>query len=278
MTLQYITRVDEGYLKLVATDPDGGNYVELAVPDGLTEAEHQLRLTEFFEDLKAQKVYEENLQPDFTRNFRDQVYMNGEIKRTDYSTDRVEALPKINELVAAFPEYTADQLTCNPKNVIGNYGNYRPPYANDSISFYDFTTPTAEKLETYGCTVDTYGDDLLQWHGIKHDMTTLTKSAKFVFTQNHATYIQNPPVGLPTNRSIFYARIHEADGTVSPWVDIYIISTNNYMRKWCTDNGLTFPLPDNVAEQPWCFSVVYNEQTGVMNSVKAYIRHRYPDE
>lgn len=69
MTLQYITRVDEGYLKLVATDPDGGNYVELTVPDGLTEAEHQLRLTEFFEDLKAQKVYEENLQPDFTRNF-----------------------------------------------------------------------------------------------------------------------------------------------------------------------------------------------------------------
>lgn len=277
MTFQYTTRVDEGYLKLVATDPDSGNYVELAVPDGLTEAEHQLRLTEFFEDAKAEKVYTENIQPDFTRNFKDDVYMNGSIVRTDYSADRDEALTNIKSLVSAFPQYTAEQLTANSQNVIGTYGNYRPPYNNNSISFYDFSKPTADKLAAYGCSEDTYGDDLLNWHGLKHDLVSGEISAKLVFTQNHGSYLSNLPTSLPTNRSIFFARIHNSDGSVSEWVDVYIISTINYMKQYCLDIGQDFPLPDDVTEQPWCFSVVYNDGTGEVNCVKAYLRHRYED-
>ena len=142
---------------------------------------------------------------------------------------------------------------------------------------YDFTTPSAETLAAYGCDADTYGSDLLHWHGIKHDLTNLTKTAKFVFTQDHGTYLANAPSSLPPNRSIFFARIHNADGTVEPWVDVYIISTINYMREWCEEHSLTFPLPDDVTEQPWCFSVVYNDDTGEMINVKAYMRHSYED-
>ena len=89
------------------------------------------------EDERALRIYEENIHPDFTRNFCDEVYMDGEIKRTDYSCDRAEALTEINRLVAAFPEYTVEQLTAEAQNVIGQYGAYRPPYNDNSISFYD---------------------------------------------------------------------------------------------------------------------------------------------
>lgn len=273
---EYSVITEDGYKRLTATDPEVG-YAEVQAGSATTEAECQSVLREFFEDVKAEKVYNENIQPDFTRNFKDEVYMNGEIKRIDYSCDRPEALTEINRLVEAFPEYTVEQLTSEAQNVIGQYGAYRPPYNDNSISFYDFTKPTAETLAAYGCDVDTYGDDLLQWHGIKHDLTNLTKTAKFVFGQRHGTYLSNTPTSLPIYRSIFYARIHNADNTVEPWVDVYLVSTINYMRGWCAENGLTFPLPDDVTDQPWCFSVVYNDETGAMANVKAYIRHRYPD-
>jgi len=273
---EYSVITEDGYKRLAATDPEVG-YAEVQAGSATTEAECQSVLREFFEDVKAEKVYNENIQPDFTRNFRDEVYMNGEIKRIDYSCDRPEALTEINRLVEAFPEYTVEQLTSDAQNVIGQYGAYRPPYNDNSISFYDFTKPTAETLAAYGCDVDTYGDDLLGWHGIKHDLTNSTKTAKFVFVQSHGTYLSNAPTSLPTHRSIFYARIHNADNTVEPWVDVYIISTINYMREWCEEHSLTFPLPDDVTDQPWCFSVVYNDDTGEMANVKAYIRHRYED-
>lgn len=267
---------EDGFKRLAATDDELG-YAEVQAGSAGTEEECQRVLREYFEDTKAKQIYEENLAPDFTRNFRDEVYMNGEVKRTDYSCDRPEALTEINRLVAAFPEYTVEQLTAEAQNVIGQYGAYRPPYNDNSISLYDFTTPSAETLAAYGCDADTYGDDLLNWHGIKHDLTNLTKTAKFVFTQSHGTYLSNAPTSLPTNRSIFFARIHNADGTIEPWVDVYLVSTINYMREWCEEHSLTFPLPDDVTDQPWCFSVVYNDDTGEMINVKAYIRHRYDD-
>ena len=267
---------EDGFTRVAATDADVG-YAEVQHTGEATDEAYQATLREFFEDIKAHEIYHENIQPDFTRNFCDEVYMNGEVKRTDYSCDRPEALTEINRLIEAFPEYTVEQLTSEAQNVIGQYGAYRPPYNDNSISFYDFTIPTAETLAAYGCDADTYGDDLLGWHGIKHDLTNLTKTAKFVFAQSHGSYLSNAPSSLPTHRQIFYARIHNADGTVEPWVDVYIVSTINYMRDWCAEHGLTFPLPDNVTQQPWCFSVVFNDVTGEMANVKAYIRHRYED-
>lgn len=273
---EYTTITEDGLTRICATDDEIG-YAEVQAGSATTEEQIQKVLNEHFEDKKAEKIYQDNLAPDFTQNFRDDVYMDGEVKRIDYSCDRSEALVEINRLVAAFPEYTVEQLTSNSQNVIGQYGAYRPPYNDNSISFYDFTTPSAETLAAYGCDADTYGDDLLEWHGIKHDLTNLTKTAKFVFTQSQGTYLSNLPESLPRTRMVFYARIHNADGTVEPWVDVYLISTINYMRQWCLDNSLTFPLPDSVTEQPWCFSVVYNDTTGDITNVKAYIRHRYED-
>lgn len=271
------TIIEEDGFKRLATTYDDLGYAEVQAGSAETEEECQRVLREFLEDEKARQIYEENLAPDFTRNFRDEVYMDGEVKRTDYSCDRPEALTEINRLIEAFPEYTVEQLTSEAQNVIGQYGAYRPPYSDNSISFYNFTTPTAETLAAYGCTTETYGDDLLFWYGIKHDLTNVTRTAKFVFTQSHGTYLNNLPNPLPKNRSMFFAKIHNADGSVEPWVDVYIVSTINYMREWCAEHSLTFPLPDDVTEQPWCFSVVYNDDTGEIINVKAYIRHRYDD-
>ena len=274
MTYQYTIITDGEYTRLATNDAQLG-YVELRHDGEANEAAYQETLHEGLEDMKAQEIFYQMHQPNFTTNFRDEVYMNGEVKRTDYSCDRPEAMTQINRLVEAFPEYTADQLTASGENVIGSYGAYRPPYNEDSISFYYFSHPTTTVLEAYGCTTETYGNDLMGWHGIKHGMETLTKSAKFVFQQMHGTYVANQPTALPTQRIIYYARIHNVDGSVEPYVDVYMVSTNQYMRDWCTANNLTFPLPDDVTQNAWFFSVIFNEETGVMSDVKAYIRHSY---
>ena len=271
MTYEYTKITEDSRTRICTTDTEVG-YAEVQQGSATTEAEIQTLLKEFFEDIKAEKIRKENLEPNFTKNFRDDVYMDGEIKRTDYSCDRSEALIQINRLVAAFPEYSVEGLTSNSQNVIGDYGNYRPPYSDNSISFYDFTLPSPEILADYGCTTDTYGEDLLEWHGIKHDLTAGTKQAKFVFTQYHGTYLTNLPVELPPNRSVFFARIHNADGSVSKWVDTYVVSTTNYMREWCSDIGKPFPLPDNVTEQPWCFGIVHDDTNGNIECIKAYVR------
>ena len=133
----YTTRIDGDVVQLCYTNPDTGFYCELPVSPTKTDAEKQKAVDEQVEDERALRIYEENIHPDFTRNFCDEVYMDGEIKRTDYSCDRAEALTEINRLVAAFPEYTVEQLTAEAQNVIGQYGAYRPPYNDNSISFYD---------------------------------------------------------------------------------------------------------------------------------------------
>jgi len=272
---EYTEKLDEGQLMLCFSDVSYGVYFEIPVDENLTTEEKESAVYEAKENFKAQSIYDENSSDKFTENFKDEVYMNGEIKRIDYSCDREEALVDVNELAEAFTEYTVEQLTADPQNVIGKYGAYRPPYSNTSISFYDFSKPSISTLAKYGCTVDTYGDDLLHWHGIKHDMSTLIKTAKFVFTQNHNTYLNNMPTELPNNKAMFFARIHNPDGTVEPWVDIYVISTIDWMRNWCEEMELTFPLPNDVDQQPWCFSIVYNDNTGEIENIKAYIRNRF---
>ena len=286
MKTEYTERLDDGQLMLCFTGVLSGNYYEIPVDGGLTDEEKQEAVDDIVESGLANLIFEENISDGFTENFKDEVYMNGEVKRIDFSCDRPEAMVQINRLVEAFPEYTVEQLAASSQNVIGNYGNYRPPYNNDSISFYDFRTPSAQTLHQYGATINTYmdynDDYLLGWYGIKHDLVTGKKQAKFVFAQGGEThskkFVRNLPPQIPTeNRYRFFAKLHNEDGTVEPWVDCYFVSTINWMRDWCEMMGLTFPLPDDVTKQPWCFSVVWNEDTGEIDCVKAYIRHRYED-
>ena len=286
MKTEYTERLDDGQLMLCFTGVLSGNYYEIPVDGGLTDEEKQEAVDDAVESGLAHLIFEENISDGFTENFKDEVYMNGEVKRIDFSCDRPEAMVQINRLVEAFPEYTVEQLAASSQNVIGNYGNYRPPYNNDSISFYDFRTPSAQTLHQYGATINTYmdynDDYLLGWYGIKHDLVTGKKQAKFVFAQGGEThskkFVRNLPPQIPTeNRYRFFAKLHNEDGTVEPWVDCYFVSTINWMRDWCEMMGLTFPLPDDVTKQPWCFSVVWNEDTGEIDCVKAYLRHRYED-
>ena len=234
--------------------------------DAETDAQYQQVLREYFEDKKAEALYFENLEPDFTRNFRDEVYMNGEVKRTDYSCDRPEALTEINRLVEAFPEYTVEQLTAEAQNVIGQYGAYRLPYNDNSISFYDFTTPSTETPPMVAPQKPMALTFVLARHQARSNK--LTKTAKFVFSQSHGLIY--PIRHLHYQIAPSSLRVFTMLTEVSSRVDVYIISTINYMREWCDERSLTFPLPDDVTEQPWCFSVVYNDDTGEMSSVKAY--------
>lgn len=272
--IDYTTRIDGDVTQICFIDPENGNYMEIPVPLKSTQESIEVKLTEFLVHLKDMNFFEEIMSEDFTLNFKDTVYMNGSVVRIDYSSDRPEALDLINGLINVFPQYNIETIRENAKNVIGNYGNYRPPYNNSSVSLYVFETPSEEVLETYGCDVDTYGENLNNWYGLKNDLSSQEVSAKFVF-KNYSG--PNKPQNLPSEKSHFYAAIHKTDGSKSPWLDVYTVTPPEPMREWCIANNCQYPLPESESKKPWCFSVVFNEDTGEINCVKAYIRHRYAD-
>lgn len=261
--VEYTIRVDNG-VELICFH-NGSDYYEFPKQEGET----------INDELFTKKKKEANYNSLTTgRNFmvqhKDKVYMNGGLVRTDMNVGIDDAQPVLNKLIQEFPDYTMDDLKSTTYNIVGEYGNYRPPYNNNSVSIYHFNTPSDALLEDYGC-VDTYGDTLCQWYGLKHDLVTKDISAKIVFTpHNYKTFFNN----APTIDTIypFFARIHNRDGTVSDWVDMYVFEKNEDMRAYCEGIGKPFPLPDTITEQAWIYSIVFNDTTGEINNVKGYIR------
>ena len=67
---------------------------------------------------------------------RDDIYVNGEIVRRDYTLGTLEGLALLKELRAKFPEYRP--FGRSRFNMVGKYDGYREPYVNTSISWYDY--------------------------------------------------------------------------------------------------------------------------------------------
>lgn len=187
------------------------------------------------------------MSPACTKIFRDDVYAEGVLQRVDKSF-----------------------IARGVKKLLGVNNNYRPPYGGKVISLYQFNKPSDSILSEYKCSPSIYGDSLKTWYGIKYDFEKQTRSAKFVF-EDHSKVSKHPPINV--DRVLFYAKIHELDGTVSPWVDAYFVATEDYMKNWCDKYNLNYPTSADIKIRPWCYSIVWNEITGEMKTVKAYVRH-----
>ncbi|MEC7105923.1 MAG: hypothetical protein VXX02_03595 [Pseudomonadota bacterium] len=278
MTYSYTIKTEDGINRICTTDPQDG-YVEIQAGSATSDAEYQSILKEWFEDTRTEIIWEQNIEPDFTKTFKDDIYLAGEIKRTDWSCDQSQAQSLVTSITAAFPEYSSEDLLDNPQHCVGSNDAYRPPYADGTISYYFFNKPDADVLASYGASDTYHAEDILNWHGIKFDTTAKTKMAKFVFNQKNQTYLSNLPnifdrLGTESFRKnvMFFARLHSADGSVSKYVDTYVLATNSYMKNWCAEMGKPFPLPDSMTEQPWCFGIVHDDTTGAIECVKAYVR------
>lgn len=264
--VDYTTRFDNG-VEIAEVIEDTVRY-EFPLNNNLSAEEKQIEVNNTVEKLKLNNFLQNF---DLMVSYKDNVYMNGELVRTDTNVMSNDSFYLIEELINSFPQYTIEDIQSNPNNIIGTYGNYRPPYNNNSISVYYFEEPSSTILNSYGC-INKYTGILRSWYGLKHDLVTKEISAKIVFApEDYKLFFNNFPTIEDTN-NVFFACIHNLDGTVSDWVDMYVFKTNTQMKEYCQSIGKPFPLPDNINQQCWIYSIVFNKETGEINNVKGYIR------
>jgi len=266
--IEYTIRIDNDVE--IAEVVEFDSRYEIPLPSGLSQEEQQVIINNEVEKIKLHNYLATGV--NLMISYKDNAYMNGELVRTDINVTSNEADNIINQLVTEFPHYTIENIKSNSNNIIGTYGNYRPPYNNNSISLYYFEEPSIDLLNTYHCT-DIYNGILRSWYGLKHDLVTKNISAKIVFSpENYQSFFINPP-NIEDTGGTFFARIHNTDGSVSEWVDMYVFKTNTQMRSYCEQIGKPFPLPNDITQQCWLFSIVFNDVTGEINNVKGYIRN-----
>lgn len=240
-----------------ATITREGVYIE--VPHGDDESIVQDKIDNALMSAALENVIESQV--------RDDVYVSGEIVRQDYSIGTAEGAAILGELQTEFPDYAV--FDRNDLNIIGKYDGYREPYQNPSISWYDFDVRPSEALQlSFGTSYPQ--SNLKEWYGLKFDLTTREVLLKIVITD-----FEGDTPDLPTGDT-FYAVTHSQDGTSSEWVDAYVQATPKRIREFCTDNGLSYPLPPSThteCDVVWCWGFVFNKQTMEYGAVKAYARY-----
>lgn len=256
MSREYTTRTDESGSYAVYSKNGISIEIPLAVhgdriQDELDHALMSIALTKF----KYSQV-------------RDDVYVNGNLVRQDYSIETPEGAAILDKLIEAFPDYI--DYRNSELNIIGEYDGYREPYQNPSISWYDCGGgKPSDDLQSFFNT--SYpASSLKGWYGLKFDLTTKEVLFKPVLN-DYSGDTPELPVG-----NTFYAVIHQQDGSSSDWVDAYVYATPKRIREFCADKGLAYPLDVNThleCDVVWCWGFVFHKDTLEYGAVKAYARH-----
>jgi hypothetical protein len=199
---------------------------------------------------------------------RDDVYVNQELVRQDFSITTTEGAALLRELEQAFPDY-ADYARSS-YNLVGKYEGYREPYENASISWYDFEAKPSESLQV-AFNASYQDSDIKNWYGLKFDLVT-----REVLLKVHVNEYANDEPELPVGPK-FYAITHSQDSTfTSQWVDAYVLATPKRIREFCAAKGLTYPLPPTKHTECDVVSIwgfVFNKDTLEYGAVKAYARY-----
>lgn len=199
---------------------------------------------------------------------RDDVYVNQQIVRQDYSINTTEGAEILLELSSRFPEYS--ELNRSETNVVGAYEGYRQPYTNPSISWYAFGYKPSEALQA-SYSASYLDSNLRDWYGLKFDLTTEDVLFKAVINE----YDGNTPE-LPNNIGVFYGITHSQDGSMSDWIDSYIYASPKSVWEFCSANNLDYPLPPTThtdCDVVWLWGFVFNKNTLEYGPVKAYARY-----
>ena len=196
----------------------------------------------------------------------DQVYVNGEMVREDISVCLPEAAPILALLKANFPNSSVN-FESSPSNFIGAYDSYRPPYTNESISWYEMIRPTSELLSQYGITEDMY-PDIYSWYGLKHNLVTQEIMLKVVFAGTSLDQTKLP--NIPGMNDSFFARLHRADGTVEPYIDCYANATEEEIIDFCAKHNIPFTSVEDKPGQTWTYGITFNYDTKEIITVKTY--------
>ena len=201
------------------------------------------------------------------KQIRDDIYVNGEIVRRDYTLGTLEGIALLTELRAEFPEYRPFGRSLF--NLIGKFDGYRQPYTNPSISWYDYDAYPSEALQlAFGTSYQQ--KTLKNWYGLKFDLVTKTVQLKVVVNEYDEDH---PP--LPTSEA-FYAVTHAQDGSSSDWVDAYVQASPAVIQEFCTTKGLQYPLLPTThddCDEVIFWGFVFNKTTMEYGPVKGYARY-----
>ena len=189
-------------------------------------------------------------------DYTDQVWMNGEIVRRDYSTTLPKGKEILSELLSVFPNVVYDDI-----NLIGKYDGYRKPYKEPSISLYRYNK--RPPLEEYG--IEGVGLNRPLHYGLKYGL-----DSKEIILKILVKYLETG-IKLPEYSKIWcYSRTYSKELEYNQ-SDIFIQTNNHYeVKRWCEDLGMQYP--HSISLQPWCYGIVFNRDTDKVLSIKGYIR------
>lgn len=211
----------------------------------------------------------------------DEVTIDGVMYRKDYPVLSPEGQKLCAEVLKKFPNEKLDvEDTCS----IGrNEAGMRPPYTNDTISWYTYGTLPPELALKYKVqeSVDEYATDAgplgggRMWYGFKYDLVTGEKMLKMPVDIG-ATPI---PEGVPGSPYSFLGKLYHEDGTLDDKVDLYLntpqwLELNRWFRK--NKYNLTITAEDYLVPHQFCFGIVYSLSTLEIAKVKIYKFLNYP--
>lgn len=205
----------------------------------------------------------------------DVTYMNGGLARHDYAVGTTEGQAIVAKLEETWPDEVSSYTT-HSKNLVAEYLILRPPYTNNTISFYNFEEPSDAIKTTFNATYEQYNP----WYGLKFDTVTESVLAKFVIPAQEMERV-DPTVytavsnHLPISSYHFYARIHDKSNNVNENIDVYFMADPVFVGAWCTENSYIFPydITDlTIAPKLLIWGCVYNTVSGEITHVKAYTR------
>lgn len=212
----------------------------------------------------------------FKSNVEDGLWMNGSLVRTDYNIASTEGQRIKAILDNKFPGRSYDS---NSLNLVSEFSPNRPPYTNNSISWYHMDTMPDSVKTDYSLPYTKYMD----WYGMKFDLTTNEVLLKVVLELEDPqaqSLISEAKPNFPrldsrSSENSYIALIHESDGTVTDQVDFFLCCSDIFIKEFCDANSLTFPYDysnKTLRDKIWTWGIVFNRTTGNPIHVKAYER------
>ena len=214
----------------IATSLDGSQSVEIRsivipgpeiVVDELASENEVLKT--WHENVGSVKKQMESIMSVNPASTMDVTYMGGVVARTDYSIGTTQGQAIVAKLEATWPD-ELPSYTAHGNNLVAEYTANRPPYVNDSISFYNFEEASDAVKTTFGASYQQY----MSWYGLKFDTVTESVLAKFVIPAEEMlrvdeTSYYNVQTALPVGSYHFYARLHDKSNTVFENIDVYFL-------------------------------------------------------
>lgn len=219
-----------------------------------------------------------NAESNSGKSVRDDVYMAGSIARKDYSINTTEGSALVDELEAGWEDFIPDYRR-NNKNLVSEFTPMRPPYINNSISYYDMQVPTDELKTHFSLPYNVY----LPFHGLKFDRITSDVVIKAMIPPSEM-YAEHPDLAkviekiIPTIGSHFFGIIYNSSGEISPLVDVYFTVGYDIATEWCESIDSALPYTDTeLNDKVSYWGAVYNTDMAKITHVKAYVTNYLED-